>query len=127
MKYCTKLSKRISKRFIKHTLRTTTKVSKKKTIRRKKRIESDLSPYNSNEFLIMNQSTPFYDEEDEEDYFMLQTSELSDLDKEIKEIKGIDYVYEKHDSTRDESEIINDLFSEFDEQLVENLIEKPKK
>ena len=127
MKYCTKLSKRISKRFIKHTLRTTTKVSKKKTIRRKKRIESDLSPYNSNEFLIMNQSTPFYDEEDEEDYFMLQTSELSDLDKEIKEIKGIDYVYEKHDSTRDESEIINDLFSELDEQLLESLTEKPKK
>ena len=127
MKYCTKLSKRISKRFIKHSLRTTAKVSKRKTIRRKKRIQSDLSPYTSNEFLIMNQSTPFYDEEDEEDYFMLQTSELSDLDKEIKEIKGIDYAYEKHDSTRDESEIINDLFSEFDEQLVENLIEKPKK
>ena len=46
-------------------------------------------------------------------------------DKE--EIKGIEYVYEKFDSTRDESEIINDLFSELDEQLEENLIEKPKK
>ena len=127
MKYCTKLSKRISKKFTKHALRTTTKVRRKKIITRKKISRSDLSPYNSNEFLIMNQSTPFYDEEDEEDYFMLQTSELSDLDKEIKEIKGIDYAYEKHDSTRDESEIINDLFLELDEQLVENLFEKPKK
>ena len=127
MKYYSKITKRISKKFIKHSIRDRTKDRKIKLISRKKRVSSNLSPYNSNEFLIMNQSTPFYDEEDEEDFFMSQKSELTDLDKGLKEIKGIEYVYEKFDSTRDESEIINDLFSELDEQLEENLIEKPKK
>lgn len=56
------------------------------------------SPYNSNEYLIKNQSSPFYDENDEED-FSFTPNEIIKLDL-YSEIK--DSLYYRMDSTNDE-------------------------
>ena len=67
------------------------------------------SPFNNNEYLINNKSSPFYDDNDNESELSLNffNNELVNNDIDIKEI---DFNIEnKLDSTSDESEIINDL------------------
>lgn len=77
---------------------------------RKKRNYSPIdSPYNSNEFLIKNHSSPFFDEDDEGDFgisFMDNNYTLSnDIDFKETEFNSEN----KMDSTNDESDIINNL------------------
>ena len=117
MKYHTnkKLQKRFSKRFIRHIKKPALNPRKKRLTSRKKNVLNDLfpisSPYNSNEYLMKNQSSPFYDDEDEED-FTFQQSELFDLFNGLKETKEIELTCDKMDSTLEESEIINDTMQE---------------
>ena len=87
--------------------------AKRKTLflkNRKKRNYSPIdSPYNSNEFLIKNHSSPFFDEDDEGDFgisFMDNNYTLSnDIDFKETEFNSEN----KMDSTNDESDIINNL------------------
>ena len=67
------------------------------------------SPYNSNEYLINNQSSPFYDEDSEDEFRInfIDNDYLVGNDIDIKDI-GF-YSENKMDSTSDESEIINNL------------------
>ena len=60
------------------------------------------TPYNSNEFLIDNQSTPFFEEEEED--FNFFPSELNNDNGEIKEF--ISFINE---STNDSSNINSEL------------------
>ena len=60
------------------------------------------TPYNSNEFLIDNQSTPFFEEEEED--FNFFPSELNNNNGEIKEF--ISFINE---STNDSSNINSEL------------------
>ena len=102
MKKFNKTIKRISKKFKKNNL----PVRRIQTIQRKNIFkETDSysnmqldSPYNSNEYLIKNQSSPFYDENDEED-FSFTPNEIIKLDL-YSEIK--DSLYYRMDSTNDE-------------------------
>ena len=61
------------------------------------------TPYNSNEFLIDNQSTPFFEEEEED--FNFFPSELNNYN--IGEIK--DFVSFENESTNGSSNINNEL------------------
>lgn len=102
MKKFKKTIKRISKKFKKNN----SPVRRIQTIQRKNIFkETDSysnmqldSPYNSNEYLIKNQSSPFYDENDEED-FSFTPNEIIKLDL-YSEIK--DSLYYRIDSTNDE-------------------------
>ena len=113
MKYFTtkKVPKRFSKRFIRHTKKPSINPRKKKITLKAKNVFNDpsqiSSPYNSNEYLMRNQSSPFYDDEDEEEDFTFQQSELVELVNGLKETKEIELNCDKLDSTLDESEIIN--------------------
>ena len=117
MKYFTtkKVPKRFSKKFIRHTEKPATNPRKKKITLRAKNVFSDpspiSSPYNSNEYLMRNQSSPFYDDEDEEEDFTFQQSE---------ETKESELNCDKLDSTLDESEIINDPGEECKKKFGEN-------
>ena len=126
-----KLPKRLSKKFVRRNRRERTKFRKKKMIHGKEELFEDilpmLSPYNSNEYLMKNQSSPFYDEEDLEEDFLFQKTELMDLVNELKERKENDYPMNKMDSTCDESEIFNGQIGELAKELKENSIEIQKK
>ena len=114
MKYFTtkKVPKRFSKLFIRHAKKPAINPRKKKIALRTKNVFSNpspiSSPYNSNEYLMKNQSSPFYEDEDEEEDFSFQQSELVDLVNGLKETKESELNCDKLDSTLDESEIIND-------------------
>ena len=126
MKYFTtkKVPKRFSKKFIRHTKKPAINPRKKKITLKAKNVFSDpspiSSPYNSNEYLMKNQSSPFYDDEDEEEDFTFQQSELVDLVNGLKETKENELNCDKLDSTLDESEIINDPGEECKKKFGEN-------
>ena len=126
MKYFTtkKVPKRFSKKFIRHTKKPAINPRKKKIALRTKNVFSNpspiSSPYNSNEYLMKNQSSPFYDDEDEEEDFSFQQSELVDLVNGLKETKESELNCDKLDSTLDESEIINDPGEECKKKTGEN-------
>ena len=69
---------------------------------------------------MRNQSSPFYDDEDEEEDFSFQQSELVDLVNGLKETKESELNCDKLDSTLDESEIINDPGEECKKKFGEN-------
>ena len=59
------------------------------------------SPYNTNNFLIQNNSTPFYDENDEEDFYFPKPELINiNLDNEIQNL-----FYEKIESTNEKSDM----------------------
>ena len=126
MKYFTtkKVPKRISKKFIRHTKKPAINPRKKKIALRTKNVFNNpspiSSPYNSNEYLMRNQSSPFYDDEDEEEDFSFQQSELVELVNGLKETKENELNCDKLDSTLDESEIINDPGEECKKKTGEN-------
>lgn len=133
MKYYTnkKVTKRFSKRFIRHNKKSAINPRKKRLTTKTKNVLKDeprpiSSPYNSNEYLMKNQSSPFYDDEDEED-FTFQQSELYDLVNGLKETKEIELTCDKMDSTLDESEIINDAVEQCKKKIEENFNEIQKK
>ena len=126
MKYFTtkKVPKRFSKRFIRHTKKPSINARKKKITLKAKNVFNNpspiSSPYNSNEYLMKNQSSPFYEDEDEEEDFSFQQSELVDLVNGLKETKESELNCDKLDSTLDESEIINDPGEECKKKTGEN-------
>jgi len=133
MKYYTnkKVTKRFSKRFIRHIKKSVVNPRKKRLTTRTKNALKDeprsiSSPYNSNEYLMKNQSSPFYDDEDEEDFTFGQ-SELLDLVNGLKETKEIEFTCDKMDSTLDESEIINGAVDQCKKKIEENFNEIQKK
>ena len=133
MKYYTnkKVTKRFSKRFIRHIKKSVANPRKKRLTTKTKNVLKDeprsiSSPYNSNEYLMKNQSSPFYDDEDEEDFTFGQ-SELLDLVNGLKETKEIELTCDKMDSTLDESEIINDAVDQCKKKIEENFNEIQKK
>ena len=105
-----RLTKRLSKRLKRHKAKDGSKFRKKKLLK-EEQITPILSPYNSTEYLMKNQSSPFYDED--EDDFMFQENDLIDLVNDLKETKDNELSIDKLDSTLDESEIINSPFGEF--------------
>ena len=98
MKKLLKFSKRLSKRSIKtrHRIRGVRHIKKK--FKSKFKYEM-LSPYNSNNFLINNQSSPFYEENEEGDFYF-PPNEFSNIDL-FSDIKDL-FSY-KLESTNDES------------------------
>ena len=126
MKYFTtkKVPKRFSKKFIRHTKKSAINPRKKKITLKAKNVFNNpspiSSPYNSNEYLMRNQSSPFYDDEDEEEDFTFQQSELVELVNGLKETKENELNCDKLDSTLDESEIINDPGEECKKKFGEN-------
>ena len=74
-------------------------------MRRKKNNEIEKfiieSPYNTNNFIIQNNSTPFYDENDEEDFYFPKLELINiNLDNEIQNLFN-----EKIESTNEESDM----------------------
>ena len=126
MKYFTtkKVPKRFSKKFIRHTKKPAINPRKNKITLKAKNVFNNpspiSSPYNSNEYLMRNQSSPFYDDDDEEEDFSFQQSELVDLVNGLKETKESELNCDKLDSTLDESEIINDPGEECKKKFGEN-------
>ena len=126
MKYFTtkKVPKRFSKKFIRHTKKPAINPRKKKITLKAKNVFNNpspiSSPYNSNEYLMRNQSSPFYEDEDEEEDFTFQQSELVELVNGLKETKENELNCDKLDSTLDESEIINDPGEECKKKFGEN-------
>ena len=126
MKYFTtkKVPKRFSNKFIRHTMKPATNPRKKKITLKAKNVFNNpspiSSPYNSNEYLMKNQSSPFYEDEDEEEDFTFQQSELVELVNGLKETKENELNCDKLDSTLDESEIINDPGEECKKKIGEN-------
>ena len=106
-----RLTKRLSKRFKRHKAKDGSKLRKKKLLKEEQITPILSSPYNSTEYLMKNQSSPFYDED--EDDFMFQENDLIDLVNDLKETKDNELSIDKLDSTLDESEIINSPFGEF--------------
>ena len=95
MKKLNKSSKRVTKKSNKNTLH----------MRRKKNNEIEKfiieSPYNTNNFIIQNNSTPFYDENDEEDFYFPKPELINiNLDNEIQNLFN-----EKIESTNEESDM----------------------
>lgn len=109
MKYSPKFNNKLSKKAQKKIKRKRRNSKAKKKFIMKKKIPSKLflieTPYNSNEYLIENQSTPFFDEEDKEEDFHFFPCELSNIN--IDEIK--DFISYKNESTNDSSNINEDL------------------
>ena len=99
---------------------------KKKLLTRKEKAVEDLSPilspYNSNDYLIKNQSSPFYDENDDEE----DLNETLDLFNGLKEIKSSELSSNEMNSTFELSEIINESIEEYEKKICENATEKQK-
>ena len=117
MKYLVKIKKRYSKKFNKvipkirvHLHRKkliSQNISKKTEKRLLKTYSPNPTPYNSNAYLINNQSSPFFDDDgQEEENYLNQPIEICGLDTEIP---NLDLFLCKMDSTNDESQIIDDL------------------
>ena len=105
MKFSKKLTKKLLKK-VKKKMKTKIKRFQRNPSAKKKSKSKTLfiiqTPYNSNEFLIDNQSTPFFEEEEED--FNFFPSELNNNNGEIKEF--ISFINE---STNDSSNINSEL------------------
>ena len=119
-------TKRLSKRFIRHSKKEVNHSMKKKLLNRKEKSVEDLSPilspYNSNDYLIKNQSSPFYDENDDEE----DLNETLDLFNGLKETKSSELSSNEMNSTFELSEIINESIEEYEKKICENATEKQK-
>ena len=119
-------TERLSKRFIRHSKKEGTHTMKKKLLTRKEKAVEDLSPilspYNSNDYLIKNQSSPFYDENDDEE----DLNETLDLFNGLKETKSSELSSNEMNSTFELSEIINESIEEYEKKICENATEKQK-
>ena len=119
-------TKRLSKRFNRHSKKEGNHTMKKKLLTRKEKAVEDLSPilspYNSNDYLIKNQSSPFYDENDDEE----DLNETLDLFNGLKETKSSELSSNEMNSTFELSEIINESIEEYEKKICENATEKQK-
>ena len=106
MKFSKKLTKKLLKK-VKKKMKTKMKRFQRDPSTKKKFNSKTLfiiqTPYNSNEFLIDNQSTPFFEEEEED--FNFFPSELNNYN--IGEIK--DFVSFENESTNGSSNINSEL------------------
>ena len=106
MKFSKKLTKKLLKK-AKKKMKTKIKRFHRDPSTKKKSNSKTLfiiqTPYNSNEFLIDNQSTPFFEEEEED--FNFFPSELNNFN--IGEIK--DFISFSNESTNDNSNINSEL------------------
>ena len=105
MKFSKKLTKKLLKK-VKKKMKTKIKRFHRDPSAKKKSNSKTMfiiqTPYNSNEFLIDNQSTPFFEEEEED--FNFFPSELNNNNGEIK-----DFISFTNESTNDSSNINNEL------------------
>ena len=106
MKFSKKLTKKLLKK-VKKKMKTKIKRFQRNPSAKKKSKSKTLfiiqTPYNSNEFLIDNQSTPFFEEEEED--FNFFPSELNNYNNgEIK-----DFISFTNESTNDSSNINSEL------------------
>ena len=106
MKFSKKLTKKLLKK-VKKKMKTKTKRFQRDPSTKKKFNSKTMfiiqTPYNSNEFLIDNQSTPFFEEEEED--FNFFPSELNNYNNgEIK-----DFISFENESTNDSSNINSEL------------------
>lgn len=106
MKFSKKLTKKLLKK-VKKKMKTKIKRFQRNPSAKKKSKSKTLfiiqTPYNSNEFLIDNQSTPFFEEEEED--FNFFPSELNNNNNgEIK-----DFISFTNESTNDSSNINSEL------------------
>ena len=106
MKFSKKLTKKLLKK-VKKKMKTKMKRFQRDPSTKKKFNSKTMfiiqTPYNSNEFLIDNQSTPFFEEEEED--FNFFPSELNNYN--IGEIK--DFVSFENESTNGSSNINSEL------------------
>ena len=100
MKKSLKFTKRLSQKSTKprHRIRGVKRI--KKNFKSKFSYEIQ-SPYNSNNFLISNQSSPFYEENEEMELYF-QPTELTNIDL-YSDIK--DFISYKMESTNNESDM----------------------
>ena len=113
MKKSLKFTKRLSQKSAKprHHIRGVKRI--KKNFKSKFSYEIQ-SPYNSNNFLISNQSSPFY-EENEEMEFYFQPTELTNIDL-YSDIK--DFISYKMESTNDESDLEEKIQKEKNNEII---------
>ena len=105
MKFSKKLTKKLLKK-VKKKIKTKMKRFQRDPSTKKKFNSKTMfiiqTPYNSNEFLIDNQSTPFFEEEEDFNFF---PSELNNYNNgEIK-----DFISFENESTNDSSNINSEL------------------
>jgi hypothetical protein len=105
MKFSKKLTKKLLKK-VKKKMKTKMKRFQRDPSTKKKFNSKAMfiiqTPYNSNEFLIDNQSTPFFEEEEDFNFF---PSELNNYNNgEIK-----DFISFENESTNDSSNINSEL------------------
>ena len=105
MKFSKKLTKKLLKK-VKKKMKTKMKRFQRDPSTKKKFNSKTMfiiqTPYNSNEFLIDNQSTPFFEEEEDFNFF---PSELNNYNNgEIK-----DFISFENESTNDSSNINSEL------------------
>ena len=105
MKFSKKLTKKLLKK-VKKKMKTKIKRFQRDPSTKKKFNSKTMfiiqTPYNSNEFLIDNQSTPFFEEEEDFNFF---PSELNNYNNgEIK-----DFISFENESTNDSSNINSEL------------------
>ena len=113
MKKLKKFTKRLSQKSIK----TKTRIRGIRNI--KKKFKSNCkyeikSPYNSNNFLINNQSSPFYEENEEGDFYF-QPYEFTNFDL-FSDIK--DLISNKVESTNEESDIEEYIQNEKNNEII---------
>ena len=113
MKKSLKFTKRLSQKSTKPRHRIRGVKHTKKNIKSKFSYEIQ-SPYNSNNFLISNQSSPFY-EENEEMEFYFQPTELTNIDL-YSDIK--DLISYKIESTNDESDMEEKIQKEKNNEII---------
>ena len=113
MKKSLKFTKRLSQKSTKPRHRIRGVKHTKKNIKSKISYEIQ-SPYNSNNFLISNQSSPFY-EENEEMEFYFQPTELTNIDL-YSDIK--DFISYKMESTYDESDMEEKIQKEKNNEII---------
>ena len=105
MKFSKKLTKKLLKK-VKKKMKTKIKRFHRDPSAKKKSNSKTMfiiqTPYNSNEFLIDNQSTPFFEEEEED--FNFFPSELNNNNGENK-----DFISFTNESTNDSSNINSEL------------------
>ena len=108
-----KFSKRLSQKTTKprHRIRGVKHIKKKFKSKFSYEIQS---PYNSNNFLINNQSSPFYDENEEIDFYF-QPNELTNFDL-FTDIK--DLISYKMESTNDESDMEEKIQKEKNNEVI---------
>jgi len=133
MKYLIKLKKRHFKKLTKVLPKKRNQIDHKKLILKKvpKKTEKKSraytpfdSPYNSNEYLIKNRSSPFFDDDDEEkDQFPCQPLELIGIDDEII---NLDLFLYNMDSTMNDSDYNIELKEEINKKK-EIFLESDKK